>query len=478
MPQATELALPRLPTAPRVPLNRPACPAARDAYFVGLGGAGMQALATVLAGRHGRVRGSERSAASRQKLRQLGWQVDADADHRPLPTDCQLVVYSDAVPHDHPQRQAARRAGIPQQSYARTLGRLMNGRQGMAVAGTHGKSTITAMTAQILTNAQKDPSFVCGAGPVAGSQTGGRSGEGPLLLAEACEYRKNFLQLRPHAAVVSGIELDHFETYHSIQQLKNSFAAFVRQIDPQGLLVLPADCSAARQLRQAAGCRVETYGFDERADWRAVRVTTQAGRYAFEIMHRDLLIGRACLQVPGRHNVLNALAAAALAGWGKVCVAEIVQGLCQFRGLRRRLQPGGTFCGVHLWDDFAHHPTEVAAALATLREIHPKSRLCCVFQPHQASRTARLMHEFARSLQNADLVAVASIYRAREGRWRPGEPTAADLAAAVRSYGTPTLPAHTFKEIQRQLTCCPGDVLVTLGAGPVWRFHHAFTNRI
>jgi UDP-N-acetylmuramate--alanine ligase len=223
---------------------------------------------------------------------------------------------------------------------------------------------------------------------------------------------------------------------------------------------------------------VETYGISDRADWQAVQVAGESGRYVFAIKYRDLLIGRVRLQTPGRHNVLNALAAAALAHCGGARSADITRGLSEFRGLRRRLQPLGTCRGVHLWDDFAHHPTEVAAALRTLREIYPKSRLWCVFQPHQATRTVRLMDEFAHQLQNADVVAVASIYRAREGRWQPGQPTAADLAGAVRAQGTPTLRCHAIEAIQRQLTCCPGDVLVTLGAGNINRLHHAFTNRI
>ena len=478
MPEVIELAPPGVQTGLSVLGNCRARPRTRGTYFIGLGGSGMRALATVMAGRDGYVRGSERSVSSRRQLCRLGWHVAADADAVQLPPDCQMVVYSDAVPEDHPQRLAARSLRIPQHSYARTLGRWMSQRQGLAVAGTHGKSTITAMAAQILTTAGQDPSFVCGAGPVAGSQTGGQAGAGPVFLAEACEYRKNFLHLHPHAAVVSGIEPDHFETYDTMDQLRQSFSDFVQQIDPRGLLVLRRGCRAAREMKRTARCRVETYGLSGRADWRAVRIAGESGRYVFAIKYRDLLIGRVRLQTPGRHNVLNALAAAALAHCGGARSADITRGLSEFRGLRRRLQPLGTCRGVHLWDDFAHHPTAVAAALLTLREIYPKSRLWCVFQPHQASRTARLMDEFARQLQNADVVAVASIYRAREGRWRQGEPTAADLARAVRAQGTPTLRCHAIEAIQRQLTCCPGDVLVTLGAGNISRLHHAFTDRI
>ncbi len=444
-----------------------------------------------MAGRGGTVWGSERSAAARRELAQLGWHVAADdrvadvagddgaVDGGPLEllARSQRLVYSDAVPWDHPQRCLARSWGIPEISYAQMLGRWMAQGEGLAVAGTHGKSTITAMAAQILTTAGQDPSFVCGAAPVAGSRTGGRAGGGRLFLAEACEYRRNFLHLCPQAAVVSGVEADHFETYETREELERGFAEFVERIPPRGWLLVHRSCRAAGRLRAAARCPVETYGFSPRADWRAVGLARQAGRYAFTIKHRGTLIGRVQLQVAGRHNVWNALAAAGLSCWAGASGGDVLRGLSAFSGLDRRLQYRGVVRGVHLWDDFAHHPTAVGAALRTLREIHPAAGLWCVFQPHQALRTARLMDEFARQLQTADRVAVASIYRAREGRWRPGEPRAADLAAAVRARGTPTLPGHALSQIRRQLTCCPGDVLVTLGAGDIAKWNHGFPNR-
>ncbi|NIP86024.1 MAG: hypothetical protein GTO03_10855, partial [Planctomycetales bacterium] len=233
---------------PLVPPHRPAAAPACGTYFVGLGGAGMRALAAVMAGRGGTVWGSERSAAARRELAQLGWHVAADdrvadvagddgaVDGGPLEllARSQRLVYSDAVPWDHPQRCLARSWGIPEISYAQMLGRWMAQGEGLAVAGTHGKSTITAMAAQILTTAGQDPSFVCGAAPVAGSRTGGRAGGGRLFLAEACEYRRNFLHLCPQAAVVSGVEADHFETYETREELERGFAEFVERIPPRG----------------------------------------------------------------------------------------------------------------------------------------------------------------------------------------------------------------------------------------------------
>ncbi|HUS40579.1 MAG TPA: cyanophycin synthetase, partial [Pirellulales bacterium] len=203
-----------------------------------------------------------------------------------------------------------------------------------------------------------------------------------------------------------------------------------------------------------------------------------AGCYEFTIKHGNRWIGRLALRVAGRHNVLNAVAAAALAYRGGASPDDIIRCLAEFRGLGRRLQHLGEHAGVHVWDDFAHHPTAMSVTLAALREVHPNSRLWCVFQPHQALRTRHLMDEFARSLQNADVVAVAPVYRAREGEWQPGEPTAADLATVVRSFGTKTMICDTLDQIQQQLTCCPGDVLVTLGAGNISKISHDFANRI
>ena len=304
-----------------------------------------------------------------------------------------------------------------------------------------------------------------------GATSGGRSGRGPLVLVEACEYLANFLNLRPRHAVILGIEPDHFDCYDSPAALERAFGRFAGLIPRDGLLLVWHDCAAARRIVAPLACRVETFGIGSSdralrgADWSAVNLRGNRGCYRFELKCRGRSLGEVSLRVPGRHNVLNALAAAALAHANGVSHEAVTSSLGRFRGLRRRLELLGVWGGVLMVDDYAHHPTEVAASLETLRVMEPGRRLWCVFQPHQASRTEHLLDELAESLQNADTVLVADIFRAREGAARPGEITAADLARQVRGHGTEVPNVHTATEIEQLLATqlTPGDVLVTMG---------------
>jgi UDP-N-acetylmuramate--alanine ligase len=417
--------------------------------------------------------------------------------------DIDLVIYSVAVGPENVELRRAGELGIPTLTYAQMLGRLMAGKQGLAVAGTHGKSTTTAMAAGVLVAAGLDPTVVCGAIPL-GAASGGRHGRGDLVLVEACEYRGNFLHLRPRQAAILGIEPDHFDCYDSLDELERAFAQFTALTPKDGLLVVRHDCPVSRRVAAAAGCRIETFGIqgtvpifghrrgasarkwdcppwltEPEADWSARNLTARAGRYRLEIHHRGRLLGRVALRAPGRHNVLNALAAAALSRAAGAAPRAILAGLSGFDGLRRRLEVLGSAGGITVVDDYAHHPTEVAATLDALRRMFPRRRLWCVFQPHQASRTARLLDPLAASLQNADRVAVAEIFRAREGPPRGGEVTAATLAARVRARGTTTLDVHSVEEISRAVAphLHAGDVLVTMGAGDIGRMAHGILER-
>lgn len=347
------------------------------------------------------------------------------------------------------------------------------------MAGTHGKSTTVAMAAEILAGAGLDPTVVYGASLV-GSPCGGRAGQGEVMLVEACEYRANFLHLPPQQAVVLGIEPDHFDYYRSQAQLERAFAALAARVANGGLLLAFADCPVTCRIAAGLQCRVETFGSSPEADWSAGEVEGQQGRYRFSIARRGKHLGDVRLRIPGRHNVTNALAAAAIALASGVPGEEVCRGLSDFRGLARRLQPVGNWRGVAFVDDYAHHPTEVAAGLRAVREMYPGRRLWCVFQPHQASRTEVLLDELAASLQNADRVVVAEVFRAREGDYRPGEVTAADLGRQVARGGVEVPQVHTAQEIVRLLETRlePGDVVVTMGAGDIGKVRDGLVERI
>ncbi len=469
----------------------------------------MRALADVLVGWGWTVSGSDLDPSPAKHLVATGASLFQGHAAEHLPPDADLVVHSDAVPPDNTELRLAAERGLEVLSYFQMLGRLGVGRNVSAIAGTHGKSTVTAMTAHLLIQAGLDPTVVYGATPL-GAASGGRAGSSNMMLVEACEYHANFLRLRPQQAVILGIEPDHFDCYGSLDELEAAFGRFAASVPADGLLLASHDCSSTRRVAAQAGCRVETFGLSPDADWsasnikppplvaspsvaspsvaplsqvgEAVQLSPQhtslqqtgatdgrgfMGRFQFEIHRFGRRFCEVRLQVPGRHNVVNALAAAALACENGLSASRIAAGLGNFPGLHRRMELLGERRGVALLDDYAHHPTEVRAALSAARMMFPGRRLWCVFQPHQASRTERLLDELAESLQNADKVLVADIFRAREGYARSGGVTSDDLARKAAAGGVEVLPGHTNREItvtlETQLS--PGDVLITLGAG-------------
>ena len=450
-----------------------------SAHLVGIAGAGMRSLGQVLLDRGWQVTGSDRDAESVGHLVARGAQVGSGHSAAYLPDDADVVIHSDAVGENNPELRRAVGLGIPTISYFQALGRLMSGKRGLAVAGTHGKSTTTAMAAELLTAGGVDPTFVYGAAPL-GQAGGGRSGTGDVVLVEACEYRANFLHLRPEQAVITGIEPDHFDYYRSTRELEHAFARFVGNVPENGLILAEHSCPRALRVAAESTARVETFGFASTADWTAGDPQCERGRYSFTIIRHGRWLGRVRLRVPGRHNVQNALAAAALAWENGVHAETIVGTLERFAGLKRRLELLGRWRGVTLLDDYAHHPTEVTAALGTVRRIYPKRRLWCVFQPHQVSRTEHLLDELAASLQNADKVLVADIFRAREPLPRTGDVTSSDLVERIRAGGT--FAAHLGKigAIRRLLETelRPGDVLITIGAGDIGKIWNEFLDGI
>ena len=451
-------------------------------------------MAVVLLGRGWQLSGSDMAIGSVGHLAGAGIRLHEGHSAAYLPTNSDVLIYSDAVPSSNPELLRAVDLGIPSCSYFEMVGWLTTGGHTLAVAGTHGKSTTTAMAAEMLIGAGRDPTVFCGAA-APGQSSGGRAGGGELALVEACEYRANFLHLRPRQAVILGIEPDHFDCYRSTEELEEAYARFAALVPADGLLLARHDCPLTRRVAAKTACRVETFGIDGGADWSARRLFSGRGRYAFEVFHLGRRLCEVGLRVAGRHNVLNALAAAALAGQNGVSPERIARTLGGFGGLHRRLELLGTWRGVQLVDDYAHHPTEVTATLGALRQMFPGRRLWCVFQPHQVSRTERLLDELAESLQNADRVMVAEIFRAREGPPRDREVAAADLSRRVReisataSRGSPqTLvdvpevkvpEVGATEEISRLLEArlAPGDVLVTMGAGDIRRIYDGFLNR-
>ncbi len=478
----------------------------RHAHLVGIAGAGMRSLARVLLDEGWTVSGSDARVDELPRLAAAGVELFQRHAAENVDPQTDLVIHSDAVPLTNPELLHAGESRLPMLSYFQAVGQLMLGRRGLAVAGTHGKSTTTAMLADALDLAGLPATVVYGAEPLA-QELDGRRGEGresaedkedkadkasevdkasdhdarpALMVVEACEYRANFLNLRPESAVITGIEPDHFDCYRTTEQLTHAFALFARRLPKDGLLLIRSGCRASAVAASGVVCDVETFGLDPTADWSAEHLIERQGKYHFSIHRRGRPVGQVALRVAGRHNVLNALAAAALAWRVGAKPREITMGLSRFAGLRRRLELVGQWRGVTLLDDYAHHPTEVTATLETVRRIYPGRRLWLVFQPHQTSRTERQLDELAASLQNADRVLVADVFRAREPLDARPAVTAADLAERVRLGGVDTSGIHSMLEIGRLLRARlrSGDVLITMGAGDIRKIYHEFSERV
>ena len=363
----------------RLPSAVPRASECRSAHLVGICGSGMKSLATLLLDLGWSISGSDLSAdgESVDALRARGIDVRDGHASDNVPPGAQLLIYSAAVPSENPERVAARALGIPERSYSQMLGELMRGRRGIGIAGTHGKSTTAAMTASVLRSAGRDPSACIGA-ELCGLGNGGWAGQSDLFVAECCEFRRSFLDLSPTYAAILNIESDHFDCFHNFDETRDAFRQFAARVPPNGLLVVHADCELndglVRQLDDV-GPRIETFALGSPATWLGenLRPTLRRNLASTSFIAASSSADFA-LRVPGRHNVLNALATIALCRGIGLRFDEIQAGLAEFRGIRRRFEFLGTPNGITWIDDFAHHPTEVRATLETARQRYGPRR--------------------------------------------------------------------------------------------------------
>ncbi|HEX7010728.1 MAG TPA: UDP-N-acetylmuramate--L-alanine ligase [Phycisphaeraceae bacterium] len=455
--------------------------AGKHVHFVGIGGCGMSGLAR-MARRHGAVcTGSDMTPSSTtQALQEEGIPVTHEQTEQSLPASCDLVVISAAIRPDHPEVAQARQRGVPVLKYAQMLGRLMQGKTAVAVAGTHGKSTTTSMLSHILIQAGLDPSFIVGANcrQIGGGSRTGRTGPGSILVAEACEFDRSFHNFHPTCAIILNVEADHLDVYKSLEEIVESFAVFARKLPPAGeggSLLINHEMPHRLAITAGLDCQVETIGFAYQADWR-VGIKGQNVR----LHHKGQAVADWRSPLPGEHMAYNAAAAAITAhrlgaGWG-----DIVRAIESFQGLDRRMQrlgerrvEGGA---VTVVDDYGHHPTEVDTTLRALRQHYQPQRLICVFQPHQHSRTRFLMQQFAASFSEADIVIVPHIYFVRDSEQERHAVTAGDLVDHLRRKGVQAMHLYPFEAIVEQLEVVarPGDLIVTMGAGDVWKVAQAF----
>ena len=438
-------------------------------HFIGIGGAGMSGIAEVLLNLGHVVTGSDlRSTETVRRLQRLGAQIMIGHRPRHVLPGTEVVVVSNAVPDTNPEIRQARQRGLPVLPRTRMLNDLMRLKQGLAVAGTHGKTTTTSMVAWILAQAGLDPTLVVG-GTLNNIRRNARKGRGEYFVVEACEAFGSFLQLAPAVAAVTNLDDDHMEFYETRAALEDAFVEFINRVPFWGFVAINADDPGLAGIRDRLTPRQVTFGFGAGADLRATEPVASALTQHFLLSRGGRTLGRVCLSLPGRYNVINALAAATVALELRVPFRTVQQALGSFRGVRRRFERKGEVRGALVVDDYGHHPTEVAAVLTAARELRPR-RVMVVFQPHLYSRTQRLYREFARALALADVVVVADVYPARE-RPLPGVSSQLivdQLGIERHPHVIGPLPlSRVTTRLRREVR--PGDVVVTLGAGDVWK---------
>ncbi len=436
-------------------------------HFVGIGGAGMSGIAEILLNLGYRVTGSDqRRNEAVERLEQLGAKifVGHEASHT---EGAHVVVYSSAVSPDNIEVQVARQRQIPTIARAEMLAELMRLKYGIAVAGTHGKTTTTSLIGAVLAEGRYDPTIVVG-GRVTSLGSNARLGQGEYLVAEADESDGSFLKLQPTLAVVTTVDAEHLDHYGSLDAIRDAFVQFVNKVPFYGSAVLCLDQPNIQMLIPRIEKRIVTYGLESGADLVGRRLHLEGMTSRFEVYQRGSLLGECTLQIPGRHNVLNALAAVGVGLDLEIPFVTIQRALAGFTGVQRRFQIRGTAHGVTVVDDYGHHPTEIRATLAAAKAGFD-CRVVTVFQPHRYTRTHHLRQEFLTAFNQADVLIVMDIYAAGEAPI-PGV-TAEDLAEGIRAHGHRNV-TYLGSDRERILQhLCEvtrnGDLVLTLGAGDV-----------
>ncbi|MBV6521482.1 MAG: UDP-N-acetylmuramate--L-alanine ligase [Gemmatimonadaceae bacterium] len=439
---------------------------ARPIHFIGIAGAGMSALAELFLRRGVRVTGcdSAPSAGFATDLARLGLPVWAGHDPGHVER-ARAVVVTSAVNANLPELARARELAIPVVRRAEALGEAVRGAELVAIAGTHGKTTTTAMTTEALAAAGLEPTGIAG-GRVAAWNGNLRYASDRVFVAEADEYDRSFLALEPTVAVVTNVEADHLDIYQNLDEIKRAFEQFVR---PARAIVSCADDPGADDLIFETGADVFRYGITDRARVAATRIRHEDGKTTFAVVFDGEAIGDVALRVPGLHNVRNALAAIASGLALGTTLDAMRSGLEGFSGVERRFQRLGTSAGVEVIDDYAHHPTEIAATLDAARTAFPGRRLVVAFQPHLFSRTRDFAEEFGQALAKADAIFLAEIYAARE-QPIPGV-TASLIEESCRGAGRPITWRGDRSVVAGALAgfVRAGDVVITAGAGDITR---------
>jgi UDP-N-acetylmuramate--alanine ligase len=451
----------------------------RKLHFIGIGGIGMSGIAEILLDQGFAITGSDRAASENtERLASLGARVRTGHEAKNLDPDVDAVVYSSAGPPENPEIQEAHRRGIPVIRRAEMLAEVMRLKYGIGIAGTHGKTTTTSMVSLVLLEGGVDPTVIVGGRLRGLAGSNARLGKGEFIVVEADEFDRSFLSITPTIAVLTTLETDHLDCYRDLEDIKAAFIQFASKVPFYGFVVLCLDEPALQDIMPRIKKKIITYGLNGQADVQAVDLVHRQHRTTFTVIADGQELGMVELQIPGRHNVLNALAAITVGLRMKVPFAQVKAGIEKFTGVFRRWEVKAEIGGITVIDDYAHHPTEIKATLQGAKAGW-RRRVVCVFQPHLYSRTRDFYDEFGRSFFNADVLVLTDVYPARE---EPIQGVSGEIIAnAAKSFGhkqvhyvpdKSAVPAFLLELKQ------PGDMIITMGAGDIWKYGEEFIRRL
>lgn len=446
-------------------------------HFIGIGGCGMSGLARILQDAGAIITGTDvKSSPSTFELSERGAKISYHQDGGMINPKTDLVVRTAAIPDDNPEFVRAVEDHVPTLKYAQLLGEVMRERFGIAVSGTHGKTTTTSMTAWALLQNQMDPSFVIG-GVV--KQLGGssRSGAGEAFVVEACEFDRSFHNYFPKVAIITNIERDHLDCYKKgIDEIIESFSVFAKRTDKEGLIVANGQDKNVRKALEGIETEVQWIGFDDpKLDWSVTSTGLENGCHTGKVYRKGVLVAHLKLTVPGNHNLFNALAAIAVCAIIGVDPQKSADALTRFSGADRRMELLGEVNGAKIVDDYGHHPTEIQTTLRALREKYSPARLICVFQPHQFSRTRTLLDDFGNCFSDADEVLIPDIYAARDSEADKKSVSVSDMVNLINRSRPKAIYMPTLGQIIAHLRekAQPGELIAVMGAGNVCEVGHA-----
>lgn len=447
-------------------------------HFIGIGGISMSGLAEILLDEGFTISGSDSKESDLTKhLEAKGISVFYGQKASNIIPGIDLIVYTAAIHEDNPEFAQAKAQGLPMLSRAELLGQIMdNYEQSIAVAGTHGKTTTTSMISQILLEAKTDPTITVG-GILEAINGNLRVGESEVFISEACEYTNSFLNFRPKYSIILNVEAEHLDFFKDLDDIRKSFHKFAANTLADGATIINGEIDNYTEIVEGLPQRIITYGLNSSYDYYAENITYDEKACAiFSVMHDGQKIMDVHLNVPGKHNVSNSLAAIALCDIMDIPNEAVISGLLKFGGANRRFQYKGKIDGITIIDDYAHHPTEIKATL-TAAANYPHERLVLVFQPHTYSRTKAFLDDFAEVLSMADVVVLADIYAAREQNTYGV--SSKDILNLLKKKGTEAYYLPSFEEIEKFLlkNCINGDLLITMGAGNVVEIGEALLGR-